>query len=386
MSQQLKNTNSSDKNQAARTLDPSPDSSGRVLRERSDLPCLYSNNSIENVESSPQDRHKLEQIQALCGILTPYHQKSAHILYANVSRLIELAQSVNHVGFLTLTFPDNVKDPKEAYQRFRSFNSNYLAPSPEYGEWISVKERQFRGAWHYHLLIQTIKDIRSGINFEQIAAGSYLSANASLKQLWKELRTTLPKYGLGRSELLPIRKNEEAMARYLGKYISKHIGKRTEQDKGVRLVNYSRNWSKNSVRFSWNTDNSKEWRRKLALFARYVGCTEQYQLSDQLGPGWARRYIQEIWDIDEILEKHPAEKTPEYKNATLENIERNQQTRAAEKQKAKDEERFLQWEKDQRYKKGKHNRKIEAENTVLEAKKEWKRIWKDTPINIEPPF
>lgn len=264
--------------------------------ERSDLPCLSSNNSIE----TPDQKHRSEQIRALAGILSPYHKRAAHTLYSNVDRLIRLAQSEDHIGFLTLTFPDNVTDHKKAYARFRSFNSNFLKEFPELGEWLSVKERQKRGAWHYHLLIQTAHDIRSGISFKGLSEGDYSSANENLRRLWIIIRNNCQKYGLGRSELLPIKSNHEAMARYLGKYISKHIGQRQQRDRGVRLVNYSRNWSKNSVRFAWRTDNAQEWRRKVALFAKHSGCNDLSDLSDLWGSTWAFSCIDMIYRIDEV--------------------------------------------------------------------------------------
>lgn len=206
------------------------------------------------------------------------------------------------MGFLTITFPDNVTDHKEAYRRFRSFNSNYFAKHESFGEWVHVKERQKRGAWHYHMIVVLKGDIRSGVNWEELAKGNYRSANPFLRSLWKDLRENLENYGLGRSELLPIRSNEEAMARYVGKYISKHMDQREEDDKGVRLVNYSRGWSgRNSVNFAWNTHGSHEWRRKLEKFAKSLGCEEIYQLSEKLGPGWAWKYLDDIMAIDNTL-------------------------------------------------------------------------------------
>lgn len=302
MPQHLKNNTQKAKNQAVRPRQ-APAAAG-CPGERSDLPCLYSNNSTETSESLPSDSHKLEQVNALAGILKPYWKKAAHTLFSNSSRLITESKSINHVGFLTITFADNVTDPKEAYNRFRSFNTHYLKPSPDYGEWIAVKERQKRGAWHYHLLIQTTHDIRTGINFEELAQGKYSSANQNLKSLWKSNRDNFPKYRLGRSELLPIRTNEDAVARYLGKYISKHLGCRTAQDRGVRLVNYSRNWSKNSSRFSWNTEGSKEWRRKLQIFANMHGCPTLYALKMKLGPNWAYWYSDVIYRIDEAVKEN----------------------------------------------------------------------------------
>lgn len=294
----MQNSNLSQENQARDTLGATVH--GGPQGERSDLPCLYSNNSIE----TPEQKHKTEQVLALTGILSPYHKRSAHTLYSNVDRLISLSESVEHIGFLTLTYPDNVEDHKEAYARFRSFNTNFLSTCPELLEWLCVKERQKRGAWHYHMLIQTKHNIRHGIDFEALSRGDYSSANDNLRRLWILLRQNCKKYGLGRSELLPIKSNKEAMARYLGKYISKHISRRQLADRGVRLVNYSRNWSRNSVNFAWVTDNAKEWRRKVALFAKHSGCNELSDLSDKWGPNWAYQHIDMIYRIDELEADH----------------------------------------------------------------------------------
>lgn len=281
------------------------------------LPCLFSNNSIEAPEKA------LDCVLALCSTLSPYWKKSAHTLYSNVSRLISLAPSIGHVGFLTLTFADNVTDHEEAYNRFRSFNTNFLNSYPEITHWLSVKERQKRGAWHYHLVVVLKGDIQEGINFEEFAQENYSSAPNYLRFMWRDLREACAKYKLGRSELLPIKSNAEGMARYLGKYISKHLNKRESSDKGVRLVNASRNWSKNSVNFAWYTEGSVEWRRKLALFAEYMGCTELYQLTEKLGTGWAFKYLDDIFDIDKTLECCQNSPIPHVSN-TIKIIEENQ--------------------------------------------------------------
>lgn len=273
---------------------------------------LYSNNCIENAPKDKQegnnDSEKLAAISALTSLLSPYHKKSAQTLYLNVQRLIEKeAQSVDHVGFLTLTFPDSVTSNKEASRRFHSLRTNYLSKNEAFGKWVNQKERQKgrgrkegnAGAWHYHLVITLTGDIRSGVNWEELAKGNYRSASPFLRALWKDLRENLEKYGFGRSELLPIRTNAEMMARYIGKYVSKHIGQREEEDKGVRLTSYSGDWVKNSVKFAWNTQNAHEWRRKLAKFAKSLGCSELYQLSEKLGSGWVYKYLDDILAIDQ---------------------------------------------------------------------------------------
>lgn len=293
----------------------------------SSLPCLYSNNSTEN--KTPQDETATDCLLALGSLLTAHHKRQAQTLYLNTARIIDTAPSIGHIGFLTLTFPDNVTDHREAYKRFRSFNSHFLSPHPDFIDWLCVKERQKRGSWHYHLIVTLSHDIREGVDFDQLEKGDYSSAGPKLRDLWKQLREALPKYGFGRSELLPVKSNAQAMGRYIGKYISKHIDGREDQDKGVRLVNYSRGWVKNSVRFAWNTKNASEWRRKLGLFAQYLGCTELYQLSELLGPGWAYRHAQDIMEIDHILIDGGGVLQSEYRSTTLSRAEKSRHKREA---------------------------------------------------------
>jgi len=291
------------------------------------LPCLYSNNSIENPARICEE-DKAKHIESLCDLLTPYHKKQAATLKLNVERLIEKeAISPNHVGFLTLTFPDNVVDNKEAYERFRSLNSNFLSQYPEFGHWINTKEQQKRGAWHYHLVVCLKQDIRTGIDFEELKNRKYTSASPYLRKIWKDLREAMPKYGFGRSELQPIRSNAEAMARYIGKYISKHIGQRDETSKGVRLVSYSRGWPKNSIKFAWHTKNSAIWRQKVKFFAWMHGCQELYQLSEKLGSNWAYRYLQDIYDVFENIDLVVAGKDQDYESPVIKNIEKHKNAR-----------------------------------------------------------
>jgi len=266
------------------------------------LPCLYSNNSIEN---SP-DFHRTERIMALCGLLSPHHKRQAEALFLNVSRLARLAPSLGHLGFLTLTTKDNCVDAKEYGRRWNSFRTNYFTKSPHFRQYLGTFERQVRGAWHLHLLVVLTGDIRTGVNFDEFDQGRYKTASPYLKSLWRELRINLVNYGFGRHELLPIRSNAEGMARYMGKYISKHIGARKEEDKGKRLVTASQDWVKNSSKFAWNTEGSKEWRRKVKRFAEeYLGISPKvgfWGLHYALGSNWAFRHLDTIYNIDEVLE------------------------------------------------------------------------------------
>jgi hypothetical protein len=91
------------------------------------------------------------------------------------------------------------------------------------------------------------------------------------------------------------------MGRYIGKYISKHIGQREEEAKGKRLISSSQGWLKNSTNFAWNTDGSKEWRRKVKLFAAIHGISHELGLYCHFGPNWAYRLMDQIVDVDETL-------------------------------------------------------------------------------------
>jgi hypothetical protein len=264
------------------------------------LPCLYSNNGIQITPLDSQE--KAATILGLCNLLSPYHKRQAHTLFSNVHRLVtKVAPSPGHVGFLTLTFPDNLTDNKEVRERFRSFNTNYLSSHPHIREWVNTKEVQKRGAWHFHLVVVLTEDIGQGVSWGELEKGNYRSVSPFLRNLWKDLRENLPNYGFGRSELLPVKSGPDAIARYVGKYISKHIGNRTEEQKGVRLVSYSKGWLRNGCQFAWNTQGAAQWRRKLSLFAERHGCTEFYQLSAKLGAGWAYRFAQDIMDIDKTI-------------------------------------------------------------------------------------
>jgi hypothetical protein len=304
---QMKNISEKTKNQSKHPPSPHVGGGAAAVGGGEALPCLYSNNSI----GTPNDVCSIapsiesvtsEKVLNLASLLSPYHKKAAQTLYLNVERLVEKeCKDISHLGFMTLTFPDNVTDHEQAYNRFRSFNTNYLSKSYLFGSWVCVKERQKRGAWHYHLLIDCKEDIKGSIKFAELEKCNYASAGENLRKRWTELRNVLSKYGFGRSELLPVKSNSEAMGRYVGKYISKHIDSRDDRDKGVRLVNYSRDWVKNSCKFAWHTDGAKEWRQKLKLWASAHGFTEFYQITESFGSDWAYKYADEIFHIHEAI-------------------------------------------------------------------------------------
>lgn len=199
---------------------------------------------------------------------------------------------LENLGFLTLTFAEHILKPKEAQKRLNSLLTHVI--KPRYREYVGVMERQKSGRIHYHLLVVLDTDIRTGLDFDAISQGNYSSASKNLRNEWAYWRKTAPKYRFGRTELLPVRSSIEAMAKYVGKYISKHIESRQEDDKGVRLVRYSRGARAGTTRFMFQSEGSASWRRKVATFAQIVQdrhpdrkVSQLSDLSEVLGKRWA---------------------------------------------------------------------------------------------------
>ena len=292
----------------------------RTFGARSGLPCLNSNISIENTKKSHseplnskasksfQETPKTEEKKPK-EILSTQHRKTAFILQESIQKLSERF-GINKIGFLTLTFAEHITSPKEAQKRLNSLLTNVI--KKRYLEYVGVYERQKNGRIHYHLLVVLNDDIRTGVKFQELAEKKYTSAPPSLRQEWSFWRLNAKKYGFGRTELLPVKSTVEAMSKYVGKYISKSIEARTLQDKGQRLVRYSKGARAGTTRFQFVSPGSTEWRRKTQLFAAFLSfkSDEDLQLcnledmSTHLGKRWAYTYRNTINDIDEIVHRY----------------------------------------------------------------------------------
>ena len=224
-------------------------------------------------------------------------KKQQFSLEQNILRFIT-SVGPSKVGFLTLTFEDNVVDPKEAYRRFDSLRKHFLRKF--FGEYILVKERQGRGAWHYHLLIDCRADILGHGTWQKVPGIGWRFRNppVELQKLRALLRERLPLYRFGRHELQPIRTTGDQVAKYIGKYLGKSALNRRKDDKGVRLVQYSRGVDRavyGTTRFGW----VGEFHAKLRKAVRYHlltvhslhGMDATYH---HLGPKWAFHIYGEV--------------------------------------------------------------------------------------------
>jgi hypothetical protein len=256
------------------------------------LPRLCSSNGNESLTENEAVRAfgslpgeiVAPEIKAKVNLLQSNHRKTAALLAWTIFALAN-TYGIERLGMLTLTFADHVTDPKEATRRLKSLIAGVL--NDRYLAWVRVFERQKSGRIHYHLIVVLKEDIKTGVDFRAVAAGDYRTAGAALRSEWAFWRNTAKLYRFGRTELLPIKSTAEAISRYVGKYITKHIDCREERDKGVRLAGFSKNARIGSTRFAWATPGSWVWRRKLKIIAASLGVHEIGQMTARFGPRWA---------------------------------------------------------------------------------------------------
>jgi len=235
--------------------------------------------------------------------LSGSQRKTAFALRCNAEAMTR-EHGVNSIGFLTLTvgdyfctghgkqIPENqnfcplcAKEKLWRRMKFRGVNDaaeasrrvNNLMKFLKivFVKGIVVTERHQTGAIHFHLLaaLQSGADIRTGLDFGEVRRRNYRSASPALRGLWRELRAVLPRYGFGRHELLPIRKNGEAVAAYISKYIEKNVCNRTAADKHKKLVRYF-GWQKSQLKpneFEWNGVRAEAWRGKAREIVGLIG-------------------------------------------------------------------------------------------------------------------
>ena len=239
-------------------------------------------------------------------------RKAAFALRLNVEAFVQ-KWGREHCAFWTLTDAERCH-PAEFARRWNSFLAHH-------GDWIlafiRVLEPQLRKAPHYHLVTAVRWDLRPDTfdweaflgaqearcdrNFERAAelTRKYaLSTVPETRALWRRLRTVLPRYGLGRSEFCPMRKEVGAVVQYVGKYLEAGLKIRVQGWKGTRRIETDRRtspeWKKCSRRFSWNSEGARRWRARVGELGLAVGAADIGDLKGRLWKRWAyhlRGYI-----------------------------------------------------------------------------------------------
>jgi len=282
----------------------------------SSVPCLFINNVTDNeryldyCKERKQSRERVKR--TIDKPLLSYDRKCGEMLFLNASYLLEHAYE--RCAFLTITTPQNLsywteEGWEEARNRFRSWICHKGGLPFVFGSscrWCRVIEPQRRGAIHWHVLIDTGTDIRTGVDFKAFAREDYRSAGKALKGMWARMRKSAKAYRLGRCEIMPIKADKyEAAARYIGKYISKGIVREViekeiegnQKPPHSRRVGFSSGWRVANTRFAWLGDSADAWRRGVSRFAEILGITSYEDLKEVCGKKWAyynREYIQSL--------------------------------------------------------------------------------------------
>ncbi|HVT73941.1 MAG TPA: hypothetical protein VHD61_12465 [Lacunisphaera sp.] len=247
------------------------------------------------------------------GMPTGAEARAAFHLRLNVAAFIQ-HWGRDHCLFFTVTDEANLH-PTQFARRW----NNYLR---RHGSWIvsfiRVLEPQKRGNPHYHLLVAVTWDTRpdsfdwaafdacqqerrengTTAKFRELRARYKVSAAPELVALWTLLRKILPRYGLGRAELLPIRKGKEAISEYIGKYLEAGLIIRKHSWKGCRRVEFDRRnktgWLACTRVFAWHSVGMTAWRHRVGEIALAVGASDLSGIAQRLGRRWAYQLRESI--------------------------------------------------------------------------------------------
>jgi len=286
------------------------------------LPCQNSNNSnkpryrLRPVLNQPgvyTDRSKKrlwdqrdDDTLHRFGVPTGAEARSAFHLRLNVAAFIEHCGR-SHCLFFTVTDEDNLH-PTQFARRWNSFLVRNGAWIESY---IRVLEPQKQGRPHYHILVAVLWDTKPDAFdwqafaecqqerrangptalFRELRNRYRASAAPELVAMWKFLRKVLPRYGLGRAELLPIRKGKEAISEYIGKYLEAGLIIRKHSWKGCRRVEFDRRnkigWLACTRVFAWHSPGAVAWRARIGEIGRALGVTDMEGIRRKLGSKWA---------------------------------------------------------------------------------------------------
>lgn len=210
-------------------------------------------------------------------------KKVKFCLIENINRLAR-EYGTQRLLFVTLTFADHVTELQEASRRFNSFNSG-IFKKRGYGAWVRIVERQKSDRIHFHLIVVAPVDIRTG--YDPITCRGTGRGWIWLCQERRILRKLLSRYGFGRAEFVPLKKNAVAGAVYLAKYLTKTLSFRDKSDRGFRMLAYSRGkiWLR-PEHFSWAAGFARVWRLKLDRWAFRMGYYDRDEVAYWMGSRW----------------------------------------------------------------------------------------------------
>ena len=287
------------------------------------LPCLRGNNSIKELLDDYSELAKARQSVEI--------SKGAYKTEFCLKTNIELAAKffgLEHLVFFTVTFGYAIYSAKRAQKHLNSLLTNVIRP--RYGNrYIAVMERHKSGAIHFHFILWLEKDVRTGFDWtlaeqayqaqkqkQYARAGKLWVAAAEkavngdfLRKQWNFWRGLQKRYRwIGRCEMLPVKSTAEAIAKYTGSYIGKHMQHRRPEDKGVKLVRYGKGMRRAKSRLAFNSPRARIYRRKLAAFAAQphialAGVKEYGDMKRVFGKRWGYHLMPSILAME--LDSYP---------------------------------------------------------------------------------
>ena len=190
----------------------------------------------------------------------------------------------DRIGVLTVTTADECRSLREFQRRWNSLMTNFVRRLWKSGVW--VRERQVRtGNWHGHALVDVGFEIRPGFPFEEVARRNYRNVDGRVRDFWKQLREKAPRYGFGRTELLPIKSNSDWAIKYLTSYLGKALfSEKTVGEENSRLFGMWGCVRTAYSRFDWVS--GRIVRRKKAWLAWAHGLEGEDAFSRRYGNRW----------------------------------------------------------------------------------------------------
>lgn len=167
--------------------------------------------------------------------------KLSYAVQLSVSEVCRLSRSP---VLATFTFSENITDKAEAETRWHRLRERLRRRSPDLNA-VGVWQRQARGAWHLHLVMDRFLSVE-----------------------W--LRPSAVACGFGTFiNLRPINRNgfRQFSSEQVGRYVARYLTRDTPaEDKGVRLVAYLGNAHRATVRFAWARGLHALWRNGRSEF------------------------------------------------------------------------------------------------------------------------
>ena len=254
----------------------------------------FINNPYRSIKSNLKSPNK-NFIPSAFTMKKSRKRKLAHRVQENIMEMVKLFG--NRVGFLTITFKDDLKVWKKtdiasasrAFIKFRKiFINKYCEPA-----YIKVIEGTRKGRIHYHLVIVLKEDIFEKFNWNSYEYQKHFTIrNHKLHGIkYSSLISLMEKKaevsGLGRLDLTPFKDPIKASI-YVSKYLMKYQSLMLAR--GYRQITFSIKlsptlpWGCNS-KFGWVSASSRNFRRLISVWAQLKSYTE-----DNLPPSWIQSF------------------------------------------------------------------------------------------------